>query len=80
MGWNYINTFNKYNNLNKKRFYFAHSYYAECKEKYVLAYCNYGKKFPAIVRKNNIIGIQFHPEKSHKNGIELLKVILDEFK
>jgi imidazole glycerol-phosphate synthase subunit HisH len=54
-------------------FYFAHSFHAVCEDKYVLAYCDYGQKFPAIVKNNNILGMQFHPEKSHHAGIKLLQ-------
>ena len=56
------------------RFYFVHSYYLECNNSSdVLATTNYGFDFASIIRKNNIIGVQFHPEKSHKYGMQLLK-------
>jgi glutamine amidotransferase len=55
-------------------FYFVHSFYFDCKNDVdILAYCDYGKKFPAIVSKDNVTGIQFHPEKSQKNGLKILK-------
>lgn len=76
MGWNYLETENLSFNLKIKKFYFAHSYYIDCDEKYVLSYCNYDINFPAIVKKNNIWGIQFHPEKSHLNGVELFQNII----
>jgi glutamine amidotransferase len=38
----------------------------------VLASCNYGISFPAIVKKDNVFGMQFHPEKSHSSGMLLL--------
>ncbi|AOT72673.1 imidazole glycerol phosphate synthase subunit HisH [Geosporobacter ferrireducens] len=54
--------------------YFVHSYYLKtCQPKDVVYWCNYGTDFPAIVRRDNIIGMQFHPEKSGKTGIQLLK-------
>ncbi|SHJ51639.1 glutamine amidotransferase [Geosporobacter subterraneus DSM 17957] len=54
--------------------YFVHSYYLKTKEhQNVIYWCNYGMEFPALIRKNNIIGMQFHPEKSGKTGIQLLK-------
>jgi glutamine amidotransferase len=53
-------------------FYFAHSYHASCLPEYVLASCNYGISFPAIVKKDNVFGMQFHPEKSHSSGMLLL--------
>jgi imidazole glycerol-phosphate synthase subunit HisH len=56
------------------RFYFVHSYYT-LPEEYnnVLAYAKYGCRFPAALEHNNITGVQFHPEKSHKYGMKLLE-------
>jgi glutamine amidotransferase len=53
--------------------YFVHSYQAVCDEKYVAYYCEYGKKIPALVRKGNVFGCQFHPEKSGELGLSILK-------
>src|ERR1041385_7786919 len=56
------------------RFYFLHSYYFRCDhESEVLATTDYGQRFPSAVKKGNIYGVQFHPEKSHHFGIRLLK-------
>lgn len=55
-------------------FYFVHSF-AALEENYQLASCRHGEKFAAIVQKNNILGIQFHPEKSATKGLQLLKNI-----
>ena len=56
------------------KFYFVHSYYFVCNDKNDgLLTANYGHDFIAAVRKDNIIGVQFHPEKSHKFGMKLLK-------
>jgi glutamine amidotransferase len=56
------------------RFYFVHSYHVICAEpKDLLATTTYGIKFSAIVQRNNIVGAQFHPEKSHRYGMALLK-------
>jgi len=56
------------------RFYFLHSYYFECKNNdFSLATTEYGIRFSSIVRRDNIYGIQCHPEKSHGNGMLLLK-------
>jgi glutamine amidotransferase len=56
------------------RFYFVHSYYPELyNEDDVLAYAQYGHRFTAVLEHGNIIGVQFHPEKSHKFGMKLLE-------
>jgi glutamine amidotransferase len=55
-------------------FYFIHSYYFECENPAnILVKSQYGIEFASAVVKDNIIGTQFHPEKSHRNGIQLLK-------
>lgn len=55
-------------------FYFLHSYYFEARdESDVVARVQYGGHLPSIVRRGHIIGAQFHPEKSHSNGIRLIK-------
>ncbi|MFQ5569085.1 MAG: imidazole glycerol phosphate synthase subunit HisH [Rhodothermales bacterium] len=55
-------------------FYFVHSYYAAPSHPNdVLATASYGIDFPAIVARNNVYGVQFHPEKSHRNGLQILK-------
>ncbi|MEL4427052.1 imidazole glycerol phosphate synthase subunit HisH [Shewanella indica] len=56
------------------RFYFLHSYYFQCNDADdILATANYGFDYSCIVQHNNIYGIQCHPEKSHHNGVTLLK-------
>ncbi len=56
------------------RFYFVHSYYVDCKHKEdIVAITNYGFDFVSSFQKNNIMGTQFHPEKSHKYGLKLIK-------
>jgi glutamine amidotransferase len=56
------------------RFYFVHSYYAEPADgRNVLAYAHYGYDFPAALEFENILGVQFHPEKSHKFGLKLME-------
>ena len=55
-------------------FYFIHSFYFECQnQEDELTSTFYGKNFSSAVNKGNITGVQFHPEKSHHNGISLLK-------
>ncbi len=79
MGWNYLSV-NKKNNLIEQdtfsdiRFYFVHSYHVACKDKSdVLSYTNHGYKIVSALNKDNIYGVQFHPEKSHKYGLALFK-------
>ncbi|MDA9322314.1 imidazole glycerol phosphate synthase subunit HisH, partial [Gammaproteobacteria bacterium] len=54
-------------------FYFVHSYYVKTDNEKPLATSKYGIEFTAAVQKNNIFGVQFHPEKSQENGLRLLK-------
>ena len=59
---------------NPPRFYFVHKYHFSFAEtNYITSTCQYGYEFPASYQKNNIYGVQFHPEKSHQFGIRLLK-------
>lgn len=56
------------------RFYFLHSFFFEChEERNVLAEAYYGEKFCCSVGRENVYGVQFHPEKSHHYGVSLLK-------
>ncbi|MCR3955459.1 MAG: imidazole glycerol phosphate synthase subunit HisH [Gudongella sp.] len=55
--------------------YFVHSYYAKSSGEEILAYGEYGERIPAIVRRGNTIGFQFHPEKSAEVGARLLKAL-----
>ena len=61
-----------------ERFYFTHSYEVVCRnDTDVLARANYGVPFTAAVRKENLTGVQFHPEKSHRFGMELFRQFLE---
>ena len=77
MGWNEaIPTNSKYNNLisSTDHYYFVHSYYFDCVDKdNILAETKYGITFASIVGKENIYVVQFHPEKSSSQGLNLLK-------
>lgn len=56
------------------RFYFLHSFYFECAERqHVAAVTSYGVDFASAVHRDNIYGVQFHPEKSHQFGARLLQ-------
>lgn len=78
MGWNAV--FPEINaklfghSHEEQRFYFVHSYYIQpSTDAIVSATCNYGKQFCCAIENGNIFGTQFHPEKSHRYGISLLK-------
>ena len=59
---------------NYYRFYFVHSYHFKLKNKdNILSESEYGYKYPSGFKKDNIIGLQFHPEKSHKYGMKILR-------
>ncbi|MCA1031315.1 imidazole glycerol phosphate synthase subunit HisH [Bacillus timonensis] len=79
MGWDITTTMIKDDPLVKdldplQRYYFVHSYHAVCdSEDNVLMRCDYGYPFAAAVKRDNIYGAQFHPEKSHKFGMALLE-------
>ena len=77
MGWNEVIPKRKTKSrldFKKSDYYFVHSYYFECDdEKNILAYTNYGINFASIVFKENIYGVQFHPEKSSDQGLGLIK-------
>ena len=83
IGWNTIKISKKNNffNNNNKQFYFVHSYYCEPKnKKLILSETNLEKlNFCSSVITDNLIGVQFHPEKSSIAGINLLKNILKYF-
>jgi len=78
MGWNYVeaqkNTPLFNNAYEEMRFYFVHSYFVQCEnDNDILGTTNYGHTFTSMINKDNIYGFQFHPEKSHKYGMLLLK-------
>ncbi|MEZ4731756.1 MAG: imidazole glycerol phosphate synthase subunit HisH [Caldilineaceae bacterium] len=83
MGWNYIAIQQEsplFNNMPAlSRFYFVHSYHLRCQDHAdILATSDYGYDFPSIIRRENIIGAQFHPEKSHKYGMALLRNFVEQ--
>lgn len=62
-----------FNGIEEPRFYFVHSYYTLCDTQYIQATAQYGPTFVASVKKDNIYGVQFHPEKSHKFGMSVYR-------
>ena len=78
MGWNTIKTIGQNPLLltidQEPRFYFLHSYYMDCNDRQdIISLTDYGIEFASTVNHKNIYGVQFHPEKSHENGIKLLR-------
>ena len=78
MGWNLVKLpqdMDLFSGLAKeKHFYFAHSFYADVKDNEAkIAYTDYGFDMPAAVQKGNVYGTQFHPEKSGKTGLKVLR-------
>lgn len=75
MGWNTIQ--NKehplFQGLKDPYLYFVHSYHAVTSEKNIIGKTTYGYDFVSAVNKDNIYGLQPHPEKSHDNGLTILK-------
>ncbi|MBI59949.1 imidazole glycerol phosphate synthase subunit HisH [bacterium] len=84
MGWNQIyhskesRMFSEYES--EKRYYFVHSYYVDLKDSNdILTTTNYGHEFTSSFEKGNIIGCQFHPEKSHNYGMSFLRNFLENY-
>lgn len=78
MGWNSVIPVNNSPLMHEiepdSRFYFLHSYYFETVNPvHTIATTTYGAEFCSAVQRENIFGVQFHPEKSHFNGVKLLR-------
>ena len=78
MGWNTLDIRRQHPLVSdlgpESRFYFVHSYHIVCADEAdVVAYTDYGYPLAAVINKDNIMGAQFHPEKSHRYGMQLLK-------
>lgn len=80
IGWNDIEILKQeplYQGISSKSdFYFVHSFYVKCNKEFISAKCDYGVQFCASLQKNNIYGVQFHPEKSQNLGLKLLENFL----
>jgi glutamine amidotransferase len=62
------------------RFYFVHSYHLVCEDAAsTLAMSNYGERFAVAAARDNVVGVQFHPEKSHRFGMKLLQNFVEHF-
>jgi len=78
VGWNSIKILQNHGIVrglkDEADFYFVHSYHvSDIDQNFVVATCDYGVEFPGIIAKDNIIGVQFHPEKSQSNGDLILR-------
>jgi glutamine amidotransferase len=78
VGWNSIKILQSHALVrgleNDADFYFVHSFQiSQIPTEHIIATCDYGLEFPAIVMNDNLIGVQFHPEKSQRNGDLILR-------
>jgi len=77
MGWTDVLPAKKsllFTNIVDARYYFVHSYHAEVvHQEDILVNADYGYRFVSGVERKNILGVQFHPEKSHRYGMKLLE-------
>lgn len=77
VGWNNIHIANSnglFKNIpDQTDFYFVHSFYLKSSKEYITSTTDYGVDFVSSVNKDNVFGCQFHPEKSQKYGLEILK-------
>lgn len=83
MGWNQVDvkkhTIMSRNVTADDLFYFVHSYFVECNQKQdTLFQSDYGFPFVSGFEKDNIVGVQFHPEKSHRSGMRLIQNFSDK--
>jgi len=84
MGWNTLNI-KKYSKLfegmdGEIRFYFVHSYYVKCSDaEDTLTTTYYINEFVSSFERNNIVGVQFHPEKSHKFGMKVFRNFIERY-
>ncbi len=86
IGWNNLKIIEKRNKLfedinEKDFFYFVHSYkFCLNNKKELIASTDYNETFSSVINKANIVGVQFHPEKSQSSGLKLLRNFIENFK
>jgi len=75
MGWNKVFTRNSpiFEDVKNPYLYFVHSYHVVCDDNYAIGKTVYGYEFVSAVNKGNVFGLQPHPEKSHNEGLKILK-------
>ena len=83
VGWNDIRCMDQKDLFarvdNNSHFYFDHSYHFVCEPEHVAATCDYGITLTAAVKRDNVFGVQFHPEKSQTNGLKLFRGLISSF-
>ncbi len=82
MGWNEVDDRRPHYLLDdgevERRYYFVHSFHVVCSDpELVVGETMYGYPFSSIIARDNIVGVQFHPEKSHRFGMALLRNFID---
>ena len=82
MGWNDVEFVKEdrifHNIKGNSDFYFVHSYYFRCKKgSDILGVTQYGINFPSVINRDNIYGVQFHPEKSQESGLLFIKNFIE---
>ena len=76
VGWNDVTVIKAtplFTDIDPMVFYFTHSYILEPPPDFIIGTCAYGEVFAAAVAKDNIFGVQWHPEKSQRSGLKLLE-------
>jgi imidazole glycerol-phosphate synthase subunit HisH len=77
VGWSDVSTTGLHglfsNMPDRPNFYFDHSYHLICDDSVATAYCDYGTRIVSVINRENIFGVQFHPEKSQNNGLRLFR-------
>jgi imidazole glycerol-phosphate synthase subunit HisH len=78
MGWNMVDSDDPLlDSIESRYFYFAHSFHGNPEEEVTVGTTEYPDEFPSILRKRNVVGTQFHPEKSSASGLRLLRNFID---
>lgn len=83
MGWNSLRVKKEHDIVNniwdEDQFYFVHSYFVQCEnENDILTETQYGQLFASSIQKDNIVGVQFHPEKSHDCGALMIENFVNQ--
>lgn len=80
IGWNNVETVRVdplFSRIDGASYYFNHSFIYQCESEYQVCMTRHAQRFPAVVRKGNLVGLQFHPEKSQRAGRDLLRPLIE---